>query len=655
MAKASSRCPFLCYLWYILFFERPDCTLASSEAGCIPRLQEISIRAVKYKTKRKVAKSGDRGVWIQVIVVLYLVLLPFVASLGGFDQFRLPKTVFSTWAVLFIVVATMLLRRSWPRISLWSWETLVIAGLIYSGLHTLVSSSPSQSWAALQYVVLFIILLFCLLSIASPAFQRVTWLLVGGAMAANAVLTVLQFHGLIPEIKNAAGEVISGRINPAGLIGEVNSGGFLFGLVSLILIYFLVTGSNRIKILAGSLMLINLGGLAYSRTLTAVAGLLVCGLIWLAFHHWWVIRQERRFPRSLAYLWIALIAVSGVALIVGIRTGVVGRVRGVVHLAEQGNWSAATAGRQPVYWLTWRMIREKPWLGRGLDTFGQDFFYFRAGTDAGQSVQLLQQPGAFREVHNDYLQTWEELGLPAVVLLLALFGIPIVRSIQLLRRESDASAAYWNGILTIALLYVMISCLAFFSLRLALTVPYLLLIVAGLRRYQLAQTGVLQSEHAHGGAWQGLVVQGVAVLFTLVLAIQATLAWRANSSVGVAAFLLQRASSQQYSARQSRVFADEALTRLAAAENSFSWIPELYSLEGSARMQLGRYEEAVEDYRRAAKLIPSSEVLTNLATAYMAEGQPDRAEENIRLALNYDPQYSKAREALRFLKDQQSR
>ncbi|MEJ2078928.1 MAG: O-antigen ligase family protein [Acidobacteriota bacterium] len=610
---------------------------------------------MKYKTKRKVEANKDRSGWIRGLVVLYLVLLPFVASLGGFDQFRLPKTVFSVWAILAIVVATMAVGRSWPRFGWLSWEALVIAGLAYVGLHTLISASPSQSWTAFQCVFLFAAFLFCLLPVASPAFQRVAWLSIAGAMGVNAALTVLQFHGLVAEIKNSAGEVISGRMNPAGLIGEVNSGGFLFGLVSLILIYFLVMGKRRVKILAGFLMAMNLGGLAYSRTLTAVAALLICGLIWLAFHHWWAIRREHRFPRSLVYLWIALIAVGGVGLAVGARSGIVSRVRGVIRLAERGEWSVATAGRQPVYLLTWRMIEEEPWLGRGLDTFGQDFFYFRAGTGAGQRVRLLEQPGAFREVHNDYLQVWEELGLPGVILLLALFGIPILRSVQHQRRESSPTSFNWNGLLTIAIVYVMINCLAFFPLRLALTVPYLLLIVAGLRRYEWGDAAIAEAGADRAVSRWGLVASGLAGIFILVVAIQGTLAWSANKSLGVAVFLVQRASSGQFSPQQSRTFADDALARLKQAEDSASWIPELYSLEGTAFMQLGRYDEAAGKYQQAARLIPSSEVLTNLATAYMAERKFDRAEETIRLALNYDPQYSKARDALHFLKDQQSK
>ncbi len=609
---------------------------------------------MKYKTKRKAEKRrSDRTRWVQALIVVYLVLLPFVVSLGGYDQFRLPKTIFSSWAILAIVVVMLLARRSIPRPNLWSWETLLIAGVVYSALHILVSTSPSQSWAAFQFIFIFAVFALYLQTVLSPGFQRVAWLSISTALAVNAVLTVLQFHGLVSEIKNSAGEVISGRVNPAGLLGEVNSGGLLFGLAGLILVYFLVTGARRVQVFSGVLMVVNLGGLAYSRTLTAVAGLLICGLIWLVFHHWWSIRRAGRFPRSLACLWIVLVVAGGIGLVVGTKAGIVGRVRTVVRLAERGDWSLATAGRQPVYWLTWQMIQERPWLGRGLDTFGQDFFYFRAGTEVGRKAQLIQQPGAFREVHNDYLQTWEELGLPGILLLLALFGIPIVQSLRFLNNESDPARLYWQGILTIALVYVMINCLAFFPLRLALTAPYVLLVVAGLRRYQRTSTGEFDEEPAMSVAGRGLVAQGLAGLLILFVAVQGTLAWRANQSLGVAVFLLQRASSGQFPPRQRRIFADEALARLGEAEDSAGWIPELYSLRGSACIQLGRYEEAVESYRKAAELIPSSEVLTNLATAYLAEREFERAEENIRLALNYDPQYSKARDALRFLRDQQ--
>ncbi len=607
---------------------------------------------MKYKAKAKSGTLRDRTRWVQVLIVAYLLLLPFILSWQGFDNFRLPKTVFSSVSILVILGATVWLTRPELRMPLLSWETLFLAGLGYVGLHTVVSSSPGWSWSSFVPVLLFGAFFFCLRSVASPAFQRLTWLLVGTALAIDAVLCIFQFYGLVSGMTDVNGQAISGRLNPAGFLGDVNSGGFLFGLVSLVLVYFIFREERQwLRLFAGLLIALNLAGLAYSRTLTAVLGLALCGLLWLIFHHWWTIRQEKRFPRSLVYLWLVLIVVAGGAAVAGAKSGLVGRVRGVVRLAERGDWSVATAGRQPVYWLTWRMIEEKPWLGRGLNTFGRDFFYFRANTEAGRSAKLLQQPGAFREVHNDYLQVWEELGLPGLVILLSLFIIPLIRSIQLIPREEDPDRQYWFGMLSLAVIFVMIGCLAFFPLRLPHTAAYIILVFAGLRRYQ---SGLAEGDPARSVAWPRLVLAlRVAVsLIVVLLGFREIRAWSANNDLGMANFLLQRAASGQFSARQSRVFADQALVRLDRAQSASPMIPDIDNQKGTAFMQLGRYDEAVESYRLAAERIPSPEVLTNLAAACLARRDLPEAERYIQLALHYDSEYAKAKDALRYLKDQ---
>jgi O-antigen ligase len=58
-------------------------------------------------------------------------------------------------------------------------------------------------------------------------------------------------------------------------------------------------------------------------------------------------------------------------------------------------------------------------LGHGLGSFATDFFRYRAETDMSR-LAMVDQPGAFREVHNDYLQVWEELGVIGLLLFVAL-------------------------------------------------------------------------------------------------------------------------------------------------------------------------------------------------------------------------------------------
>jgi len=329
------------------------------------------------------------------------------------------------------------------------------------------------------------------------------------------------------------------------------------------------------------------------------------------------------------------------------KAGVLERVGRVLKASGEGSWTYATAGRTPVYWLTWQMIKQDPWLGRGLNTFGKDFFYFRAETKEGQSVWLLDQSGAFREVHNEYLQVWEELGLPGLIIFLFLLFSVVVVSIRRLRAEMDSRDRYWLGMLTIGVIFIAISCLAFFPLHLSVTASYVVLLFAGVRNSQTSR-----AEHAVQPS--GIIrpiASGVLIVALAGLAWQAIRDWQANNEAGVAAFLIRSASSQQYRPAQKRVVADGALARLEKAEELSPEFREVHNLKGSVLMMLGRYEQAVESYKRGIEYLPSPELYTNLAAAYMALGKRQQAEECLTLALNYAPRYTKARQALKFLED----
>ncbi len=607
---------------------------------------------MKYKAARKTRKAPDAdSLWLpRLLTIVLLVGLPFIVSVEGLDKFRAPKDVFATLCVLAILLSLLLLGRLRVGFPSLGWETLFAAGIVYVGAHTFVSSQPVASFSAFLYVLLFASLFFALRSLSSLRFQQAAWLCAAGALGVNAVLSIFQYYGAMPIMRDLEGTVVEGRLNPAGFIGDVNSGGFLFGLVSLILLYFVAAERNRrIRLLAAFLLACNLVGLAYTMTITATGGLAVGLILWIALHHWWVLRDARRAAKHLAVFWAILLVVTVGAVGVSFRLGLADRFGEVVGQIREGDWSTATAGRQPVYWLTWRMILESPVLGRGLDTFGRDFFFFRAETEAGQSVQLIHQPGAFREVHNDYLQVWRELGIVALVLLVALFLLPVGGAVRLLRREKDPRKAYWQGILAIGLVFVAIGCLAFFPLRLSVTAVYALFLLAGLRQVQAP--GEEKARSALPPPLRRLPAFLLLAALCLFLGYRQIQVWNANRHMGMAAFLLERAASGQHPPDQRRAFADQALGRLERAEASTGRFAEVHNLKGAAYMRLGRYGRAVESYQRAAESIPSPEVLTNLAAAHLARDETEAAERYIGLALKYDHRYEKARQALRYIED----
>jgi len=600
---------------------------------------------VKYKGLKQKNEGVSRDWVIQVAAGASLAVLPFVVSFVGLDTFRVPKDAFCALFTALLIVLVMAFNKLSLQTQLAKWEWGLLAGLAYVGLHTLISASPELSWSGFKSLVLFSLLFLVLKSVFPIRIQQQVWLWIGAAVGVNGILTFFQYYGMLDWMRSATGRVIRGRITPAGFIGEVNSGGFLFGLAIIMLVYFVVSQRRpTYRIIAAVLIGCNLVGLAYSRTLTASLGLGTCALLWLIFHHWWVLRDGKGIRRELVVFWLVLVVVSIGALGIAYKAGITQRVYWVWKASEQGYWNSATAGRIPVFRLTWQMIQEHPLLGRGLNTFGKDFFYFRAETEKGKNIRLLHQSGAFREVHNEYLQIWQELGLPGLLIFLGLLLSLIMISLLCLRNEEDPQRAYWLGMSTLGVVFVAISCIAFFPLHLSVTGAFVVLAVAGLRSTQ-DRTPVDSSGR---GRLLRPVSVGIILVVTAGLALEGVGSWRANSEAGIAAFLIK--SAQNYRPAQKRAIADEALNRLQKAESLAPGFYEVHNLKGSVLMMLGRYEQAVESYSRGIEYAPSPELYTNLAAAHMALGQNGRARECLDLALGYAPKYKKARQALRFLK-----
>lgn len=281
------------------------------------------------------------------------------------------------------------------------------------------------------------------------------------------------------------GEQCKCKASAANVRTFLNTGGFLFALVCLLLLYGIFGEPNRkIQLLSGLLFLVNLAGLAFTRTLTAAVGLAACLGLWLVFHHWWVLRTRRRVTGFLVLLWVALAAAVAVAGFLATHSGLKDRIGLVFSQMRSGDWTQVTSGRQPVYVITWQMIQERFWQGRGLNTFSRDFFFYRVGTPVGQSVELIDQPGTFREVHNEYLQVWEELGFWGLCFLAGILFWPLLRAVPLLFRTSDAARSYWIGMLCLGVVFFAINCLGHFPLHVSLSAACLVLLLAGLRQLE---------------------------------------------------------------------------------------------------------------------------------------------------------------------------
>ena len=89
-------------------------------------------------------------------------------------------------------------------------------------------------------VCLFALWLLLLSRLMSWQFQRRVWLVAGVSLSINSVANVVQYFGKFPWMLQEGGKAMSGRLTPAGLLGDVGSGAILFGLMVLVSIYFLL-------------------------------------------------------------------------------------------------------------------------------------------------------------------------------------------------------------------------------------------------------------------------------------------------------------------------------------------------------------------------------------------------------------------------------
>jgi len=605
----------------------------------------------KAKHRPKAGTGIKAEVIVSLLAAIFLAALPLVVNPGGFDPFRLPKdVVFGIAAVVIagVFFATNGIQRFWR----WrSWESLLLLALLFVLVHSLLIRPETAGWSV-AWIVAAALLLFTLSRGVPVSSHPTLWLVVGAVSALDAFLAVLQYYGRFPLFARASGETLQGRLTAAGLIGDVNSGAFLFGLCALMMLYPLA-GRKKVglRVFAGLLFVLNLVGLVVTQTLGAILAFGVAFMLWVAFHSWWLVRTHRNMRKAVALALTVLLVSVGTILALFLAGGMESRVGATWSALVHGDLNALTSGRYPVYQITWRMIKDKPVFGRGMNSFPADFFRYRTETEMSK-LPMIDQPGAFREAHNDYLHLWSELGIIGLLLFVALLTLPCVEAWRKAKKSPDPKTVYWTGMLCLGIVFTAITSLAFFPFRLSMTGTCIILLLAGLRAVAFEQEAEARPRAIvdKGRTWR--IVACAVVIAAVVY--QNVQRWRADSELGIAAVVLENAYARSLPPQHRRIYAETALARLRRAEALNSGLLENYNLQGSANMLMANHEEAVRQYERAARYLPSPELLTNEAAALLALGERQRARTLVESALRYNPNYQNAVRLLEYLKTTQA-
>jgi O-antigen ligase len=425
--------------------------------------------------------------WQRRVVGLILgatvVLLPLVFVSTGFDPFRFPK-------VLVVRTAAVLLLTIHAARFLWSggaWRVLLhdrlfqIAAFIvgWCALSAIVSPQPSVSWWAVGDVVAGLTLFF-----AARAHMRrtgskvVLWLVLSSGIIVSAVVllqTLDLWHPLlaVQEVDRLS-QADQIWLKQAGLLGNRNDVGLY--LVVPLAVGIALLSRSPLPAAIGSLVV--MGGVMLSKTLTAIGVALMVSALYAVL---WVRSLERgRLAAGAAVMIVGLTVV----LLAGMQPGVKERLPRYLPVLKTGEIGGASGGRHLSFSVAAQLTKQNPLVGVGPGRFSMEFTATTVVLRS-KNPEIIDDPGLmgaastyFDMVHNDYLETAAEAGIPALLGMLAMAGFYLRRMASGWRDlHSDVASVANAG--TLATLGIGVAALAQFPLQIAAVYGTLAIIAGG--------------------------------------------------------------------------------------------------------------------------------------------------------------------------------
>lgn len=155
---------------------------------------------------------------------------------------------------------------------------------------------------------------------------------------------------------------------------------------------------------------------------------------------WWVTRRQSSRARR-----VAAAAILTLVFLFAALWGDVGQT-----LVQFDTNDLSWGGRKQVWLDTIRIIRDYPWAGTGLNTYGVAMLHYQT-TPRGEY---------FIEAHNDYLQLAAEGGLLLCIPVLITIGLFIREVVRRFREGADDERTYWlragavTGLISIAVMEI---------------------------------------------------------------------------------------------------------------------------------------------------------------------------------------------------------
>lgn len=357
---------------------------------------------------------------------LLVALAPLVFAAPLFEPYIAAKEILiqaGTATILLLWLLTVRLK-SWTISLTPAWIPLLALVLI-SAASLLWSSNPATSLAEgqrlLTYVVLFAIALHAMRQAESRSMLATALVLAG---AIEAVYVLLQYSLGDPVFLTSG---LRGKWQTFGTLGNPNWTGEFLAVAALVAFGRFIDLPKAPSTKAARSWSRQLTLVALILMLLALAATLARGA-WLAFiigaAAFLIARRRHRNAQLRLKSSVLPLAITGAAGVVIILLPLLSNQAAINHLLNL----KSARGRIWMWAVTWTMIRDAPWGGQGLGTFGLQFPVYQARAfSQAWSAPFIANASFTSYAHNDYLQMWAELGLFGLLAFGALIWIVLKR------------------------------------------------------------------------------------------------------------------------------------------------------------------------------------------------------------------------------------
>lgn len=341
-----------------------------------------------------------------------IVLIPIIYASGATEAFRLPKEMaFRAEAILLAltgVFAATSPRAPWREMLaiLPRREWILLAAIAcWCVVTTMTSTNRPLSEITLVTLAATLVIYVATRLVANKLPLTALFVIFTGALI-NAVVVTLQELRIwnpfffTPEIQ--------GHVQSVGLLGNANDVGTVLAGPAVVALIAAVVLKGRHRWLYGSVAIALFGGIAMSRTRTAmvafVAGTIVAALM-------------RPWKQAVA---VAALLIVLAAVVLRPSTAIGAHFRELLPAARNRDYPILFSERLIPFLCAVEMVRAQPATGVGPGCFKFQFMMTRLDLEKRYPREWTRGwPMNFGEAHNDHLQVAAETGLPGYALFLA--------------------------------------------------------------------------------------------------------------------------------------------------------------------------------------------------------------------------------------------